>query len=124
MEKRERKIRLFKKHSAFIAGLLLYFGGMTLLFKSVCPMRLMLHVPCPFCGMTRAHLALLHLDLQAAFACHPMFFLGVPFLLLCIHLPPLQKRFKLVPKILVFLLAALFLLVYILRIVGVLPPLV
>ena len=36
-------------------------------------------VPCPGCGMTRAWLSVLRLDLSAAFAYHPMFW-SVPIL--------------------------------------------
>ncbi|MBR5280191.1 MAG: DUF2752 domain-containing protein [Clostridia bacterium] len=37
-------------------------------------------IQCPGCGMTRAYLALLHLDIKGAFSMHPMFW-SVPILL-------------------------------------------
>lgn len=38
-----------------------------------CPIRYATGVPCPGCGMTRAWLSVLHGDLAAAFAYHPLF---------------------------------------------------
>ena len=38
-----------------------------------CPVRSIIGIPCPGCGLTRACLAALHLDFSAAFAWHPMF---------------------------------------------------
>ena len=38
-------------------------------------------IPCPGCGMTRAYLALLRLDVTGAFEMHPMFW-SVPILVL------------------------------------------
>lgn len=40
-----------------------------------CPVRLMTGVACPGCGMTRALLALLKLDLALAYEMHPLVFL-------------------------------------------------
>ena len=37
-----------------------------------CPIRLVLGVPCPGCGMTRASRLLVHGDLRAALAMHPL----------------------------------------------------
>ncbi len=39
-----------------------------------CLFRMFLNIPCPGCGMTRALLALLKLDLADAFSHHPMIF--------------------------------------------------
>ncbi len=38
----------------------------------LCPFRLLTHLPCPGCGMTRAMLALGHGDLRAALIAHPL----------------------------------------------------
>lgn len=38
-----------------------------------CPFLFLWGIPCPGCGMTRAFLALLHLDFAAAFYYHPLF---------------------------------------------------
>jgi hypothetical protein len=52
-----------------------------MLFSPVklCFMALVLQIPCPGCGMTRATLALLHGDVAQAFALHPLSPFLVPF---------------------------------------------
>lgn len=42
-----------------------------------CPLRTFTGIPCPFCGMTRGVLALVHGDVSAAFAFNPGAFLIV-----------------------------------------------
>jgi hypothetical protein len=39
---------------------------------AVCPMRLVLHAPCPSCGLTRAFRAVLQGDLATATRMHPL----------------------------------------------------
>lgn len=41
-----------------------------------CPIQYFLGISCPGCGMTRAWMAVLHLDFAQAFACHPLFLLA------------------------------------------------
>ena len=53
-----------------------------LLLDVGCVFRRITGIPCPGCGMTRAHLAALRLDFRAAFYYHPLWFLPVP-LMLC-----------------------------------------
>ena len=62
-----------------VAGILLLDVG--------CVFRRITGIPCPGCGMTRAHLAALRLDFQAAFYYHPLWFLPVP-LMLCQAVKP------------------------------------
>lgn len=52
-----------------------YLGVVGLLYKLgvSCLFQQFLGVRCPGCGMTRAMLSVLHLDLKAAFGYHPMF---------------------------------------------------
>lgn len=45
---------------------------------ALCPMALVLRIPCPGCGMTRATLSALHGDFATAFRYHPLAFLIVP----------------------------------------------
>ena len=52
-----------------------------LIFQPPCLVKTLLHIPCPACGMTRAWLAALRLDLAGAFSAHPMFW-SVPILYL------------------------------------------
>lgn len=41
-----------------------------------CPIRFFLGISCPGCGITRAWIRVLHLDLAGAFACHPLFWMA------------------------------------------------
>ncbi len=47
---------------------------------SFCPMRILLHVPCPSCGLTRATRLALGGHFSAATAMHPLWFIVLPFL--------------------------------------------
>lgn len=50
--------------------------GFLLLYVALqihCPIRRLIGIPCPGCGMTRAWKCLLQLDLPGAFSHHPMF---------------------------------------------------
>lgn len=58
-----------------------------LLLDVGCVFRRITGIPCPGCGMTRAHLAALRLDFRAAFYYHPLWFLPVP-LMLCQAVKP------------------------------------
>lgn len=44
-----------------------------LAFHIPCPVKWLTSLPCPGCGMTRAYLALIRLDILGAFRLHPMF---------------------------------------------------
>jgi len=60
--------------SIFTLGVLfLWFSGIH------CVFRYFLGIVCPGCGMTRAAIAVLHLDFASAFRFHPMFW-SVPIL--------------------------------------------
>lgn len=77
-----------------------------------CPIRFLTGISCAGCGMSRAWLALLRLDISSAFAYHPLFWLPVPgaaVLLLRRHIPKSLFRLTLA------LIAALFLVVYVVR---------
>lgn len=93
-------------------------GGLSLMsriFGGVCPMRMIFHIPCPFCGMTRAHLALLRLDFRGAFAEHPLFLFGLPYLFLLFHPTIFHGKWVKIRKIAIASLTFLFILTYFFR---------
>lgn len=60
----------------FVCAVLVGLALSDLLFWKTgigCPIRYLTGVPCPGCGMTRAWFAVVHGDLAAAFAYHPLF---------------------------------------------------
>lgn len=53
--------------------LIAVLGLVFLVLEPGCPVRRLTGVPCPGCGMSRAWLAVLRLDLTGAVSYHPMF---------------------------------------------------
>lgn len=56
-----------------------YISIITYIFGMSCPLKILFGIPCPGCGMTRAIIAILQLDFQAALHYHPMI-VFLPFL--------------------------------------------
>ena len=76
--------RILQKYRApllLVLGLVLYCVCLRLL-RITCPIKALLGVSCPGCGMTRALLSCLRLDFAAAFHYHPLFWAVVPVLCL------------------------------------------
>lgn len=59
--------------AAVLSVVLLY--GIMQLFGITCPIKFLTGISCAGCGMTRACLAFLRLDIQQAFYYHPLFWL-------------------------------------------------
>lgn len=79
-----------------------------------CPIKYITGISCAGCGMTRAYLSLLRLDIGEAFAYHPLFWL-VPIMFFAIW-----KKQKIKPvyyKAILTIAVFLFLTIYIYRIV-------
>lgn len=89
-----------------VISLLLYFSGIG------CPILYITGISCPGCGLTRACLQLLQLNIKEAFRYHPLF-LTLPVL------GALLIFYKKIPKALLYstlgILVLLFFVVYILR---------
>lgn len=83
-----------------VAALVMYVTGIG------CPILFFTGIPCFGCGMSRACLALLHLDYAAAWYYHPMIFL-IPVIVVVLFF---YNRF---PKRLFRSLAALFIILFI-----------
>jgi hypothetical protein len=102
----------------FLVGVicaLFFFTG------DLCLFRRILGIPCPGCGMTRAYLSLLRLDITSAFFYHPLF-LCVPSVCAVILLRNrnfFQKLYQ--SPIFWTILVILFLGVYIVRMLTLFP---
>ena len=71
--------------SRWVAPLVCVALGASIVFlpmKWPCPVHVIAGVPCPTCGMTRATRLVLHGDLGAATAMHPLVWVVVPWLAL------------------------------------------
>ncbi len=78
-----------------------------------CPVRWLAGVPCPTCGMTRSALCLLTLNFKGAFYYHPLTIL-MPFVFFLAYR---SKRTRLT-NVLLVLLAVLFFVTYIVRLLS------
>ena len=85
-----------------------------------CPANKIFGIDCPGCGLTRACLSALKLDFRSAFEYHPLFLIFGGGLLYFIFYEQIKKRFKISGKIelaVLLLIAALFVAVWLIRIV-------
>jgi len=90
-----------------------------LVFIYECPIRYFLKIPCPGCGITRAHLAALRLDFKKALGYHPLFFAVAPTVIYAVWCTNLKKRLsEKTEKIIFTLLLILFVLVYVYRLLS------
>lgn len=80
-----------------------------------CPIRLLIGISCPGCGMTRAWLSFVQLDIYKAFYYHPLFFLAPIFLYILFGKKPLFGNKRKERKLYIFIIFA-FMIVYIIRI--------
>ncbi|MCD8197453.1 MAG: DUF2752 domain-containing protein [Lachnospiraceae bacterium] len=78
-----------------------------------CPILFITGVSCAGCGMSRAWLSLLRLDISAAFSYHPLFWLPVPALFVFLFRRRIPARLY---RLLICIAALLFLSVYFIRI--------
>lgn len=86
-----------------------------------CPLYRLTGIRCPFCGMTRAHMALICGDVQAAFGYNRLFFLGFPTvaLIMAALSRPKRKGVRLTVYILLALVYGALLINYILTLCGI-----
>ncbi len=96
-----------------LSGLLFWKTGIG------CPIRYATGVPCPGCGMTRAWLAVLHGDLAAAFAYHPLFW-AVPLAvaLALARVAARQKNFQRAFDIALAAIAVAFIALWMIRLID------
>lgn len=94
--------------AAAVAGLYFVMGRIGI----GCPILFLTGVSCAGCGMTRAWLSLLHLDLAAAYHCHPLFWVPPLVLFAWIVRQRIPRRLLEAAE---FVLIVLFLIVYVVR---------
>ena len=110
-------VRVLLAHVLGIGAVAAVVITLSLLFGSACPSYLIFGFCCPFCGMTRAHLAALRLDFASALYYHPAFFTGIPLLWLLFHEQLFVKKWqKILRWITIGVLIAVLLLTYVIRV--------
>ena len=100
-----------RKDVSALAGIALFY----VLIESLgvtCPIRFLTGISCAGCGMSRAWLSLLRLDLAGALYYHPLFWLPIPAAALLLFRDRLPKRAFTVG---LSLCGVLFILVYFIR---------
>ncbi|MDO5560655.1 MAG: DUF2752 domain-containing protein [Oscillospiraceae bacterium] len=107
---------ILRFHFIFFAAIALYMITGSIFFDGCCPLRVILNIECPFCGMTTAYFRLLKGDLKGAFEAHSLFFIGVPFILIIAHFEVLKKRFGVFVNIISGIMIVLLVVRYIIRI--------
>lgn len=93
--------------SFIVLILILYITGIG------CPIRFLFGVCCPGCGLTRAYVSLLHMDLYSAFMYHPLFIL--PPIIFAIYISNVDNKIK---NFVMVTSVVLFLVLYLFRIFG------
>lgn len=107
---------LFQKYKSVLTALMA-IGCLLLvfiIFNVPCLIKFTTGISCAGCGMTRAWLSALRLDLAAAFSYHPLFW-AVPIALLLLLL---HKRYPVFSKIVFTGLLVLDIAVYLIRIID------
>ncbi len=98
---------------AICGGVAAIIAVMNLIFGGCCPLKLIFDLDCPFCGMTRAHIAALRFDFKTAFEFHSLFFLGLPYLFIISHSELFKGIWRKIHSATVITMSALFLIRYV-----------
>ncbi|URZ17536.1 DUF2752 domain-containing protein [Clostridium felsineum] len=80
-----------------------------------CPIKFLTGISCPGCGMTRAWIRLLHLDIKGAFYYHPLFFVPAIYIFIFLFKEKIPNK---IYKILIGIAVVLFITVYIFRVLN------
>ena len=112
MKKRAYSLRT-EAISAIAAVVILYIILES--FGVTCPIKYLTGISCAGCGMSRAWISLLHLNLQDAFMYHPLFFLPPVALIIMLCKSKINIKFY---KIFMFTIAGAFVIVYLYRMIA------
>ena len=107
---------IMAKHAGAGAVIFVAMVIFSKLFGSICPTYQFLGICCPFCGMTRAHLAALRLDFSTATYYNPVFYLGVPCIFFMVHEKLFAPKYSLCRKIVAGVLFSVICAAYVVRV--------
>lgn len=114
-----------KIYCIVILAILLY-AVLSIIFNwflsvKICPFELILGIPCPGCGMSRALFYAITLDFKKAFAMHPLFILAIAVFLLYTYLYLFKNKNIFLYKKAMYPLAAVLIITYIIRMIMFFP---
>lgn len=104
--------KIITKEGLFAAFAIIFFYALLYICGVGCPIKYLTGISCAGCGMTRAWIHFLQLDLQGAFYYHPLFLLPIPGGIIFLFRNYIKKN---ILKYLIFIGIILFLVVYIIR---------
>ena len=107
---------IMAKHVCIAGVVGAVFFILSKLFGNLCPTYRIFGICCPFCGMTRAHLAALRLDFSQALYYNPVFFLGLPCIFFFVHERLFAPKYDKFRKIMAWVLFGIIVAVYIVRV--------
>lgn len=85
--KNERIIE-YSKFAVIMVGIYTFFDVTGI----GCPIKFLTGISCVGCGMTRAWISLIHLDIKNAFHYHPLFFIPIIYVMLFVFKDKIPKK--------------------------------
>lgn len=109
--------KIIVKHIFYILLLSIIFA-ILYFFKTPCFFRLFTGIPCPSCGMTRAFLSLIKLNLRESFYYHPLLIPSLLAAFIAIHMKvPALKFNKKICNTFLWAFIIIFFAVYLFRLI-------
>lgn len=112
----KRTKKLILMHIGIILALAVYVA-LVYFTPLQCPTKMIFSLPCPFCGLTRAWISVFSGDFSSAFAMHPLFPLAPVLIVLFAHRDALSEKKQRVCDLVMILLAVLFFVVFVIRMI-------
>ncbi|NLK93628.1 MAG: DUF2752 domain-containing protein [Clostridiales bacterium] len=94
---------------------------MNYLFGTICTLKLFFGIPCPFCGITRAAIELLNLNIKKSFEMHPLLIFVIIAMIFYLFNKYFCEKYVKIYKIYVIILLFLFITIYVLRMINDFP---
>ena len=104
-----------------ILGMLLLIGMLVIILDVGCLFRYVTGFPCPGCGVTRACISFVQGHIVDAFYWHPLFWLTVPLLVICVFTNGKLARSDKTNHRIWMILGCMYITVYVVRMILLFP---